>query len=101
MSAQKTQNTCSTKYDAQARYRIIARAIVEMAKIYAGTASRSEDVLRPPRPAIRNTNAKYSRPSGATGTPRKLPYWLVYASVQFTVALTSQTLVYEGFVSSW
>ena len=41
--------------------------------------------------------AEQQTPSRPTGTPKSLPYALRYASVQFTVALMSQTLARSGW----
>ena len=76
-----------------------ASATVDVAKMYAGALSCAADEGALVIAAMTSTNAKYNKPSGATGIPRKLPYGLRYASVQLTVELTSQKLVYEGSVS--
>jgi hypothetical protein len=56
-----------------------ARPTVEMAKMYAGIASRTVEPSRPPTPARSRTNVKKNTPKSATGTPNRLPYGLRYA----------------------
>ena len=51
-----------------------ARATVEIAKAYAGMASRTTAAGRPPTPASSSTNVKKNTPKSATGMPQKLPY---------------------------
>jgi hypothetical protein len=55
--------------------------------------SRAEDFALPAMPARTAAMAKKIMPPTATGTPMKLPYWLRYACVQLTFAVTSQKLL--------